>query len=51
MDFSKEFDAINKELLAKLYTHGFSKDAIKLTQSYMFDCGKEQGLITALITA
>ena len=51
MDFPKEFDAINQELLAKLYTHGFSKDAIKLTWSYVFDCGKEQRLITALITA
>ena len=36
MDFSKVFDTINHELLiAKLYAYGFSKDALKLINSYM----------------
>ena len=38
MDLSKAFDTINHELLiAKLYACGFSKDALKLTNSYMSD--------------
>ena len=38
MDLSKAFDAINHELLiAKLYAYGFSKDALKLINSYMSD--------------
>ena len=36
MDLSKAFDTINHELLiAKLYAYGFSKDALKLINSYM----------------
>ena len=39
MDLSKVFDTINHELLiAKLYAYGFSKDALKLINSYMSDC-------------
>ena len=38
MDLSKAFDTINHELLiAKLYACGFSKDAVKLINSYMYD--------------
>ena len=38
MDLSKAFDTINHELLiAKLYAYGFSKDALKLINSYMSD--------------
>ena len=38
MDLSKAFDTINEELLiAKLYACGFSKDALKLINSYMSD--------------
>ena len=38
MDLSKAFDAINHELLtAKLYAYGFSKDALKLINTYMSD--------------
>ena len=38
MDLSKAFDTINRELLiAKLYAYGFSKDALKLINSYMSD--------------
>ena len=38
MDLSKAFDTINHELLiAKLYAYGFSKDALKLRNSYMSD--------------
>ena len=38
MDLSKAFDRINRELLiAKLYAYGFSKDALKLINSYMSD--------------
>ena len=38
MDLSKAFDTINHELLvAKLYVYGFSKDPLKLINSYMFD--------------
>ena len=38
MDLSKAFDTINHELqIAKLYAYGFSKDALKLINSYMFD--------------
>ena len=38
MDLSKAFDTINHELLiAKLYACGFSKDALKLINSYMSD--------------
>ena len=36
MDLSKAFDTINHELLiAKPYGYGFSKDALKLINSYM----------------
>ena len=38
MDLSKAFETINHELLiAKLYAYGFSKDALKLINSYMSD--------------
>ena len=38
MDLSKTFDTINHELLiAKLYAYGFSKDLLKLINSYMSD--------------
>ena len=38
MDLSKAFDTINHELLiAKLYAYGFSKNALKLINSYMSD--------------
>ena len=38
MDLSKVFDSINHKLLiAKLYAYGLSKDALKLTHSYMSD--------------
>ena len=38
MDLSKAFDTINHKLLiAKLYAYGFSKDALKLINSYMSD--------------
>ena len=38
MDLSKAFDTINHELLiTKLYAYGFSKDALKLINSYMSD--------------
>ena len=38
MDLSKAFDTSNYELLiAKLYAYGFSKDALKLINSYMSD--------------
>ena len=38
MDLSKAFDTINHELLiAKLYAYGFSKDALKMINSYMSD--------------
>ena len=38
MDLSKAFDTINHELLIeKLYAYGFSKDALKLINSYMSD--------------
>ena len=38
MDLSKALDTINHELLiAKLYAYGFSKDALKLINSYMSD--------------
>ena len=38
MDLPKAFDTINHELLiAKLYAYGFSKDALKLINSYMSD--------------
>ena len=38
VDLSKAFDTINHELLiAKLYAYGFSKDALKLINSYMSD--------------
>ena len=36
MDLSKVFDTINHELLtAKLYAYGFSKNALKLINTYM----------------
>ena len=39
MDLSKAFNTINdKQLIAKLYTYGFSKDALKLIHSYIPDC-------------
>ena len=39
MDLSKAFDTINHELLIqKLYAYGFSKDALKMINSYMSDC-------------
>ena len=38
MDLSKVFDSISHKLLiAKLYAYGLSKDALKLTHSYMSD--------------
>ena len=38
MDLSKAFDTINHQfLIAKLYAYGFSKDALKLINSYMSD--------------
>ena len=38
MDLSKAFDAINQELLiAKSYTYGFWKDALKLIYSFVDD--------------
>ena len=38
MDLSKAFDSINHQLLnAELYAYGFSKDALKLINSYMSD--------------
>ena len=38
MDLSKAFDTINHGLLiAKLYAYEFSKDALKLINSYMSD--------------
>ena len=38
IDLSKAFDTINHELLiAKLYAYGFSKDALKLINSYLSD--------------
>ena len=49
MDLSKAFDTINHELLiAKLYAYGFSKDALKLINSYMSDHSKEQKLTNLL---
>ena len=39
MDLSKAFDTINHELLIpKLYAYGFSKDVLKMINSYMSDC-------------
>ena len=38
MDLSKAYDTNNHELLIeKLYAYGFSKDALKLINSYMSD--------------
>ena len=38
MDSSKEFDPTNHELLiGKLYAYGFSKEALKLINSYVSD--------------
>ena len=38
MDSSKAFDPTNHELLiGKLYTYGFSKEALKLINSYVSD--------------
>ena len=36
MNFSKEFDKLNYELLtAELHTYGFSKEALKITYNYL----------------
>lgn len=36
MNFSKEFDTLNYELLtAELHTYGFSKEALKITYNYL----------------
>ena len=49
MDLSKAFDTINHELLIpKLYAYGFSKDALKLINSYSLIAGKEQKLTNLL---
>ena len=49
MDWSKAFDTIIHELLiAKLYAYGFSKDALKLINSYMSDRWQRTKMINLL---
>ena len=49
MDWSKAFDTIIHEpLIVKLYTYGFSKDALKLINSYMSDRWQRTKMINLL---